>query len=59
MVNGILNSTIQLIVGKYVNQFDDLVSARVFRLISNVIGKQRNTIYCNKLSPIIKITEPV
>ena len=42
-----------------INHFDDLVRARVFCLMSNRIGRQRNTNYCNKLSPTMKITEPV
>ena len=57
IIKGILNSIIQLIFGRRVLHFDELVSTPVFYLISIEIGNDVTRNISNKLIPIMKIAE--
>ena len=57
IIKGILNSIIQLIFGRRVLHFDELVSTPVFCLISIEIGNDVTRNISNKLIPIMKIAE--
>jgi len=57
IIKGILNSIIQLIFARRVHHFDELVSTRVFCVISIEIGNGVTRIISNKLIPIMKIAD--